>query len=293
VIRGAEMAFNLGNFLIFQGLIFMSKHNFAQNLRSLCNQHRSVAQVCRSIVINRQQFNKYLSGQIFPSKHNLSRICEFFKTSQDQLLLDVAEFNRQAVTKLEPRSQSSIGRIDAIIDSLPVDIQALSNYEGYYYNHSYSLGFPGKIVRCLTHIYRDDDRFYSKTIEHLWDKDVKETSKIRFRYSGIVVHIAGRIFMTETEMLTKLNICHTILYPNYRNVIDNLSGLLCGVGSMNSHMPLSTRVELTFLGKDINKRKALNGCGLYNLDSDQIDKKIRDRIKCEILPHEYMLTARD
>jgi hypothetical protein len=271
----------------------MSKQNFAQNLRSLCNQHRSVAHVCRSLEINRQQFNKYLSGQIFPSKHNLSRISVFFQVSEDQLLLSGVEFNRSLSMKSEPQSRSSAGRIDRILDSLPVDLEALSEYEGYYYNHSHSLGFPGKIVRCLTHLYRDGDRFYSKTIEHLWDKENPENRNVRFRYSGIVVYIAGRIFITEYEMLAKHNICHTILFPSYRNVIDNLSGLLCGVGSMNSHMPLSTRVEWTFLGKDIDKRKALKGCGLFNLDSQQIDKKIKDRIQTEILPHQHMLTARD
>jgi transcriptional regulator with XRE-family HTH domain len=271
----------------------MSKQNFSQNLRSLCNQHRSVAYVCRSLEINRQQFNKYLSGQVFPSKHNLSRICTFFQVSEDQLLFDISEFQSRTSSKSKPLSGSHRGRIDHIIDNLPVDLEALAEYAGYYYNHSHSLGFPGKIVRCLTHIYRDGDRFYSKTIEHLWDKENPEDRNIRFRYSGIVVYIAGRIFITEYEMLTRHNICHTILFPSYRNVIDNLSGLLCGVGSMNSHMPLSTRVEWTFLGKDIDKRKALTGCGLFNFDSDQINKKDKDRIHTEILPHEHMLTARD
>jgi hypothetical protein len=36
--------------------------NLKSNLRYLCGYHRSVAEVCRRVAINRQQFNKYLAG---------------------------------------------------------------------------------------------------------------------------------------------------------------------------------------------------------------------------------------
>eukprot|EP00494_Astrolonche_serrata_P010279 UN10341 len=70
----------------------MPHQNFATNLRLVCDQYRSVAQVCRSLEMNRQQFNKYLSGQIYPSKHYLARICKFAKLSEDELNLPRAEF---------------------------------------------------------------------------------------------------------------------------------------------------------------------------------------------------------
>ena len=43
----------------------MANENFSTNLRSICNEQISVAHVCRKMEINRQQFNKYLSGQIY------------------------------------------------------------------------------------------------------------------------------------------------------------------------------------------------------------------------------------
>ena len=46
----------------------------ADNLRQLCRQRRSTSEVCRAIGINRQQFNKYLSGAAVPSSFNLARI---------------------------------------------------------------------------------------------------------------------------------------------------------------------------------------------------------------------------
>lgn len=271
----------------------MSNPNFAKNLRSLCDQHRSVAHVCRSLEMNRQQFNKYLSSQIYPSKHNLARICHFFKLTEEQLCLDVNDFSGLTSSMCNFEDSQVSGHIDRAIEGLSVDIEALSRYEGYYYSHFHALGFPGCIIRSLVHIYRDKDRFYSRSVEHLWDKSIPGGRHHRFKYKGVVLYVGGRIFITEYETLAKQNLCHTILFPSYRNVIDSISGITCGVGSLNSHMPLSTRVEMRFLGKQVDLRDALMGCTLFDTDSETIEQDIKDRIKCEILPHEYMLTARD
>ena len=107
------------------------------------------------------------------------------------------------------------------------------------------------------------------------------------------MYLGDRIFITEAEMLTKSAICHTILFPSYRNVVDTLSGITTGVGSINSHMPKATRVEYQFLGKQVEIRQVLHGCGLFNLDSESIDAEIRQRINNEMTDQEYMLTARD
>ena len=72
-----------------------------------------------------------------------------------------------------------------------------------------------------------------------------------------------------------------------------LSGITMGVGSINSHMPKATRVEFQFLGKDIDRRQALAGVGLFALDSPLIDAEIRERIDNELDDQQYVLTARD
>ena len=271
----------------------MSNPNFAVNLRTLCNRYRSVAHVCRSLEMNRQQFNKYLSGQIFPSKHNLGRICHFFKLSEDQFKLENVKFEQLLGKSSDSEESSMSGAIEQIIDSLPNAVDFLSRYEGFYYSHFHALGFPGSLVRSLVHIYRDGDRFYTKNIEHLWNKEKGAHNRHRFKYRGILFYLADRIFITEYETLTKQAICQTILFPSYRNAIDTLSGITTGVGSLNSHMPKSARVEYLFLGKQIDLREGLQGCGLFDLDSETISEDIRHRIDNEILPHETMLTARD
>ena len=61
----------------------MSGPPWAENLRYLCGFYPSISEVCRRLAINRQQFNKYLSGQVRPSRHNRRRMADFFGIQPD------------------------------------------------------------------------------------------------------------------------------------------------------------------------------------------------------------------
>ena len=271
----------------------MSDQNFAVNLRLICGQYRSVAHVCRSLEMNRQQFNKYLSGKIYPSKHNLHRVCQFFKLSEEQLNLAPEAFGQVVAEYFQHDVDPASSEIEKVLNMLPDSAEVLARYEGYYYSHFHALGFPGHLVRSLVHIFRHKGRFYSNNTEHLWDKEKGDSHRNRFKYKGVVTYLGDRIFITEVEMLTKTAICHTILFPSYRNIVDTLSGITTGVGSINSHMPKATRVEYQYLGKQVDLREALRGCGIFDLESKQIDSDIRERINNEMTDQEFMLTARD
>ena len=271
----------------------MLKTNFSINLRAVCDKQTSVAQVCRSLGMNRQQFNKYLSGQVFPSSHNLVTICDYFAISKDDFLLTTAEFRQFLSNKTEDASVTNLSHLDRAVDSLPNNIEAMERYEGFYHGYYHALGFPGYIVRSIIQVYRNGDRFYSKNIEHLWDKSNPKATPTRFKYQGVLHYLGDRIFLTEYEQLAKQTITHTIIIPSYRNTFRMLSGLTLGVGSVNSHLPKATRSEYEFLGKQINLRAALTNCGLYHHDSEEIEADIRNKISNQILPHEYMLSVID
>ena len=66
--------------------------DFAANLRLLCDQRGSISQICRKMKINRQQFNKYLSGKHAPSTANSRMIADHFRLSPDVLFSPHAEF---------------------------------------------------------------------------------------------------------------------------------------------------------------------------------------------------------
>ncbi|WP_460060588.1 helix-turn-helix domain-containing protein [Pseudomonas sp. H2_H09] len=69
-----------------------SMQDFSQNLRLLCGYYKSVAMVCRSLDINRQQFNKYLGAQAAPSLFTLRKICAFFGVDEDEIFSEHESF---------------------------------------------------------------------------------------------------------------------------------------------------------------------------------------------------------
>ena len=57
---------------------------FPENLAYLCGFHASIAEVCRRLAINRQQFNKYLAGTSRPSRCNMRRICDMWGVTEPE-----------------------------------------------------------------------------------------------------------------------------------------------------------------------------------------------------------------
>ena len=271
----------------------MKHENFSINLRTLCNNHISVAHVCRQMEINRQQFNKYLSGQIYPSKYNLNKICQYFQCSEEELNLESSQFLKITSKILQSESNSETSDLEKYLNLIPSKNKDLSRYEGYYFNHYYSATLPHKIIRSLIHIYQYKNKFYSTSIEHLWNKENGDIQRYRTRGKGAVFYLRDRIFISEVETLTNNVIHHTILCPSYKNIVDSLSGISIGVGRRSSHLPVAGRVEFLYLGRQINIREALGNCGLFDLNTKLIDSKIIARIKNEIADSESMLIAND
>jgi transcriptional regulator with XRE-family HTH domain len=52
--------------------------NFSENLHALTVRRGSVADVCRDLAVNRQQFNKYLNGSVIPREEMLGKITKYF-----------------------------------------------------------------------------------------------------------------------------------------------------------------------------------------------------------------------
>ncbi len=61
------------------------RETLAANLRQLCRGEESIAAVCRATQINRQQFNRYLSGDSLPSQRTRNRICSYFGITEPDL----------------------------------------------------------------------------------------------------------------------------------------------------------------------------------------------------------------
>ncbi|MGV3550629.1 helix-turn-helix domain-containing protein [Rhizobium sp.] len=73
------------------------RSNLARNLRALCEKG-NVNAACRAMKINRQQFEKYLTGESLPSARSLEKMCAFFGVTEADLLADEIPASRKTVS---------------------------------------------------------------------------------------------------------------------------------------------------------------------------------------------------
>lgn len=258
---------------------------FTRNLRYLCGKYASISAVCRDLGMNRQQFNKYLSGAARPSRRNLYRICKFFRISEAQLYLPHQEF-------IARHKQHSDFFFEQQIDNIfPNSGSDIKRYLGYYHGYFYSLGYPGKIICSLVLIYESNNRVFTKSIEHLYDKkDIAPEDRFINKYTGVVSYSCNRIFIIERDALWGNAFSMTILYPTYQSHIKYLHGLSIGCPTLG-RIPSCVRIVFAYLGKSINRRQALSRCGLYSQAEIDIPKSVLKLIDNNKCPEDFTFKA--
>jgi len=257
----------------------MEENSFPRNLELLCSYHPSIAEVCRKLKINRQQFNKYLAGQTRPSRHNMRRVCDFFGVDEGEMLMPHARFAEIV----------SLGRHSEARTPTPLETRILSRllersgevpdrYLGYYHRYHYSFAYPGYITRSLVRIYRSEGHVYWKNIELLWPRDRDAAPCQTFKYAGLVTLIAERLYVFEEEEILKNSVTQCILYPCYTSRVGQLVGIQTATSSLRGRQPAASAVLLEHLGASVDIRGALKSCGHFPEQAAEIDPCIRERI---------------
>jgi transcriptional regulator with XRE-family HTH domain len=243
------------------------------NLTLLCSYHLSIADVCRRLEINRQQFNKYLSGASHPSRHNMRRICDFFGVTESELLMEPQQFENIVSLKRRPIEQDELNKPLRHLDRLYQHSQGLDKYIGYYFRYFYSFGNPGQVIRSLVSVYKEDERFFWKNIELLRDPETGRSHGVN-KYDGAVFYLADRIYIIEYESIEVNSITQATLYPSHRSRLDTLVGIQTGGPIRRGRKPGASRVALEYLGRDINLRQAMKRIGLFKTEGGFIRDEI-------------------
>ncbi|SDD86017.1 helix-turn-helix domain-containing protein [Ruegeria marina] len=247
--------------------------SLSQNLSLLCSYYPSIAEVCRKLEFNRQQFNKYLAGSARPSRHNMRRICDFFGVSEAELLLDAPQFEDIVAIKRKPVQQEALSKPLRHLDRLYQRSQSLEKYLGYYYRYFYSFGNPGKVIRSLALVYKEGEKYYWKNIEVLRDPETDRSWGLN-KYEGVLFFLADRIYIMEYESVAMNSITQATLYPSHRSRLDILMGIQTGGPTRRGRKPGASKVALEYLGRDINVRAALKRTGLFNPETGPIRPEI-------------------
>src|ERR1700730_6992371 len=96
----------------------MQQDPMTENLQYLCTLFPSIAEVCRRMDLNRQQFNKYLNGQVRPSRHNLRIICDFFGITESEIHMDTRRLAEIVSLRKGPVLAASLEEPQGHIESL-------------------------------------------------------------------------------------------------------------------------------------------------------------------------------
>jgi transcriptional regulator with XRE-family HTH domain len=270
-----------------------SPQNLAENLRTLCSRHRSVAEICRQIGINRQQFNKYLGGSSLPSPYTLTRLGRFFGVSETQLLLPPAAFatSLRERTPEAPMQVLFVPSVEQIRERFPDSARKLQRYCGYYHVYYCSPAFPRMIIRSISRLCEKDGLVYDRQIERLGDR---RDPNFRFAVSkstGTVLHTDDRIYSAYFNLGLHQTLAMQALYPSYRSVPRFLSGVFVSVSSGPARQPFASRVVYEYLGDTIILRDGIAACGLYADDSEEIGEEVRSRVRNVLGPGETTLRA--
>ncbi len=269
----------------------IDSNNFSSNLKFLCGFYSSISEVCRKLEINRQQFNRYLSGKSFPSYKNFKKICDFFGIEGEEIIKSPYEF--QQLTGLPnanvSQANSAIPKqlANIITPLMKSSMQQLERYEGYYYRYFYSFSFPGYIFRSFVKIYKHDGYYYVKHIEISSKNDALSIPRLTIKYSGIAFFLAERLFILEAEPTLESTISEAILTPNYRPNSRYISGLVICASSGSSHQPSAGRTVFEFLGKSVDVRKCMKKCDLFHCEDERIPDSIKKLIKNEIEDEQF------
>lgn len=266
--------------------------DFCRNLRLLSSYYKSIAEVCRRMNINRPQFNRYLNGNASPSANTLRRFCNFFGIEEHELLMPHTQFSRliQVRPRLTEQIPTTSPELEHIEHLAHLSHQNLDKYLGYYFEYHISMAYPGKLLRMLTCIEKRDGKVYYQRTERL--QECPTNHIYHGKYIGFATFLIDRIFMVDYESLTDYEITQTILFPTFKNRVTRLMGLKMGVSGSGERMPCCARVLYEYLGSSVDIRRAFKLCGLYELDSPEIDDSIKMSVINDIQPGEWHLRSR-
>lgn len=271
----------------------MDNSNLPRNLKLLCGYGRSISDVCRKAGINRQQFQKYLSGQAVPSLQSLRLICDYFGVDEAEILMDYADFSeliRRRPPRLRAKDDPLYGFVTDLAANNARSTEALRKYQGYYFTYMRPFERDTHIMRALTYIYESDGLLLTKSIDR--NRPLKGPLPGTIKYKGFVVHLAERLMLIERELSVGECVMITLLFATDFEPVTYLTGLLTGIMPESSKQVQSYRVVYEYLGQSVDLRATLSACSTFELGALEIDDYIERCTSNDIAPEETTFVAR-
>ncbi len=257
----------------------MSLHEaLSVNLARLCEGKGSIAAVCRATQINRQQFNRYLSGETVPNKRNRERICRYFGIAERELFIEPVE---------EPEGRSGeLGgswshremraAMKLIYSEPPTSIKP-----GIYFAHFVIPQDQSSIMRSVLVIRNDGSLATFRRLTGLSEPRGSWWSHFTGDHKGIIIERLHWLYFVALNWLGSREPTVMVLrwLPTSEPMLGGQSMIVTPTG------PAATAVVLTPCGRSMSLTAAVRASHVYSADDEKIDPMIMDALdqQCQSL----------
>ncbi|CAM9892966.1 unnamed protein product, partial [Chrysoparadoxa australica] len=267
--------------------------NTAKNLRLLCSEHPSVADVCRKIGINRQQFNKYLAGKSLPSNNNAARICAFFEIERADLSLPHADFltlrkvhGRNALVP-DMRGGAAFG-----VDS--EQIEELERHCGVYRVYSMLPYARPNMLLGVCLIQRVGDRFISKFVERTQSATAMKRRIPTSKMFGAISLEGGFLYILDcyspqpSEQARGHSL--TILHSSQRGEVHTLAGVALSVAGDLGAAPFASKIVYQKVPDGTSVKQLIRDSGRLDIDDPRVPADVRRLCDNRLMQDQPVLT---
>lgn len=261
----------------------MRENLFAKNLRELCLRRGSIAAVCRQIGINRQQFNRYLTGETKPSQHTLVRLTEFFGSDATKL---TSPLGRNPDPLLGPWSVFGAAAPSGV---------ACQRYSGRYFTYFRSPNFVGAIIKGFVELRLDQGVFTSRALDVYFRRDTGHAPsgrKIFYRMNGHVTLHGDFLYILDQKMGQNPSFTMTCLHQSHGEHVQLLNGLMIGITYHTDRRPFSTNIVYERMDDRRSLLETVRECGVYEEMSSALSSEVKRRLRNEISDDLKVLVSR-
>ncbi|MGI9464680.1 MAG: helix-turn-helix domain-containing protein [Aestuariivirgaceae bacterium] len=252
------------------------RDNIAANLRELCSRKGSIAQACREAGINRQQFNRYLTGEAIPNTANLTKICDYFGIRDTELFQDPGQ------SGFPGDAAGAIGFADEdwqrVLSNMMSKPLATIPDGTYYLYYGMSDEAAKPVIARSVMFVRTEGAF--KTFRRVTNISTQERASwhyYRGDHRGIIVERRHWLYFLGTAADGAEEI--SLITAQWMAVTPALLSGTALVGGISG--PLSLPVIMEPLPAGTKIRSALEGCNIYSADSPSIRPMIINSLELQ------------
>lgn len=254
-----------------------SQDHLAENLRTLCEQAGTISDMCRKIGINRQQFNKYLTGAHMPSRSSLRLIAGFFGLNPDVLMSNPPDFRSIMegghfhIFRNMINAPKTLRFLNEVVSLQSTQLEELT---GIYERYHYSSIYKGSIVRSVFCVYESNGLLQHYYVERFPDRDRPGKFDCHFNYHGLSFYIANRLFSIDFETIQKNEMTFSNMAAINRNAKRYIFGVSSGVAATMMRQPVAVKVAMCQVDKGLIKRRHIHRATVLSPTDESIPREI-------------------